>query len=94
MAKEVKIVINRNLNLKELLEFLSDTDYGNNLPEDIYKEFSFRYNIENISREEIFDMAQFIYQNSDLRVVDTKDFLNIVTHIIAHCEEYVTFRWI
>lgn len=25
-------------------------------------------------------------------LTDTKDYLNIVTHIIAHTDEYVTFR--
>lgn len=88
----VKLVIERKLNLKELLYFLSDTDYGKNLPLNIKDEFDYRYNIENITREEILDMAVYIYQKCDKRVVDTTDYLNIVTHIIAHTEEIVTFR--
>lgn len=91
MYNSVQLVIQRELDVKELLHFLSDTDYGKNLPSNIDDEFVFRYNVKNITRDEIFDMASYIYGCCDARCVDTKDYLNIVTHIVAHTEEFVTF---
>ena len=87
----MELEIKRRLELEELFDFLKDTDYGNKLTLENMKEMEFRYNTENISRQEIFDMAKYIYQKSNVEILDMHDYINIVLHIIAHTEEYVDF---